>query len=272
VSTRIAGIVLFTLLISLSCSTDSGPQQGTPAFYWSAAKETFAAADYGKTVEHLEKILATENEYTARARPWLLIITSGMARGNMYLADGFEAGARASKTNQTAFRRSTNTYRGEAKRFSLEFVEVYDKFQKGKDEPVPLAFPFPTGSAAPVMQVTKASAGMMPQPEEMESAEKRAIGRGVLLATCDAVGAPEDTAKARELLKPGTLQIPHAAFMTAMASSLFDQSQLYGPRKIDDPDKVKIFCSRALDALKSVPETKQTKELSTKISKSMKKS
>jgi hypothetical protein len=33
---------------------------------------------------------------------------------------------------------------------------------------------------------------------------------------------------------------------------------------------VKIFCTRALDALKTVPETKQTKELSSKITKSLK--
>ncbi|HKW99139.1 MAG TPA: hypothetical protein VJN43_15475, partial [Bryobacteraceae bacterium] len=67
------------------------------------------------------------------------------------------------------------------------------------------------------------------------------------------------------------LTVPRSEFILSMAGTLFDESQLYSMRKLDDPEKLKIFCNRALDALKSVPETKQTKELSTKISKSLKK-
>jgi hypothetical protein len=188
----------------------------------------------------------------------------------MDLADSFDAGGRANKNSPTEFRRRTITYRGEANRLSLEFVEVFDKFQKGKDDPVPIAFPFPSGSAAPVMQLTKAAGGVMLTPAELDPAEKHAIERAVLLATCSAAGAPDDPAKAEELLKPGTFQVPRAAFVTSMASTLFDESQLYGLRKISDPEKAKIFCNRALDALKTIPETKQTKDLTTKIAKSLK--
>src|SRR5579863_8028115 len=260
------GTLFFTCLILISCSGDGGPQEGTPAYYWAAAKETFGVADYVKTVQHLEKLTASDNEYTARARPWLLVMTSGMARGYIDLSDSFDAGARANKTNPTDFRRRTNTYRGEAKQLSLEFVEVFDTFQKGKDDPVPIAFPLPSGSAAPVGSLARAAGGMMLQPTEIDSAEKSAVVRGVLLASCAAAGAPDDTAKGEQLLKPGTLTVPRAAFVTAMANTLFEESQLYSQRKIDDPDKMKIFCSRALDALKTVPETKETKELSSKIS------
>jgi hypothetical protein len=262
-------VLLFCCLL-ISCSDGNAPKEGTPAFYWAAAQETFAAKDYVKTVKHLENASATDNEFTAKARPWLLVMTSGMARGYTDLADSFDAGAMSNKNSPTAFRRQTNTYRGEANRLSLEFVEVFDKFQKGKDDPIPMAFPFPSGSAAPVPALNKVGAGIMPAATEIESAEKRAVERGVLLAVCSAVGAPDDPAKARELLKPGTFQVPRAAFVTAMANRLFDQSQLYSSRKMDDPQKAKIFCNRALDALKTVPETKQTKDLSSKIAKSLK--
>jgi hypothetical protein len=264
------GILLFTCFVLISCSGDNAPQQGTLAFYWAAAKETFAAKDYVKTVQHLERLTATDNEYTARARPWLLVMASGMSRGYMDLADSFEAGSRANKNNPTEFRRRTNAYRANANRLALEFVEVFDKFQKGKDDPVPIAMGFPTGNINPVVQLTKASAGAMLHPAELEPAEKRAIERGVLLAACDAAGAHEDPAKTQELLKPGTLQVPRAAFVTAMASALFDEAQLYGAQKLDDSGKRTIFCTRALDALKTVPETKQTKDLSLKITKSLK--
>ena len=264
------GILLLSCFLLSACSGGNAPQPGTPAFYWAAAKETFAATDYVKTVANLEELNATDNEFSARARPWLLMMTSGMARGYMDLADSFEAGAQANKSSPTEFRRRTNTYRGEANRLALEFVQVFDKFQKGKDDPVPIAFPLPTGSAMPVMQLTKAGAGMMLQPAEFDSAEKRAIERGVLLAACQAAGAPEDPAKTQELLKAGAHQVPRATFMTTMAGTLYDESQLYTLRKIGDPEKMKIFCNRALEALKTVPETKQTKELSSKITKSLK--
>src|SRR5215472_8569304 len=81
-------------VILISCSGESGPQPGTPAFYWAAAKQTYAAGDYAKTTDNLDRVVATENEFTPKARPWLLVLTSGMARGYMELADRFESGAR----------------------------------------------------------------------------------------------------------------------------------------------------------------------------------
>jgi hypothetical protein len=264
------GMLVLSCFVLISCAGSSGPEPGTPAFYWAAAKDTLATKDYVKTVEHLEKLTATDNEYTARARPWLLVMTSGMAKGYMDLAENFDAGARANKADPTDFRRHTNTYREQADHLAVEFVEVFGKFEQGKDDPVPIAYPFPTGSAAPVMELTKAATGITLTPTEVDSAEKRAIDRDVLLEACAAAGAPDDVAKAGELLKAGTLQVPRAAFVTTMAGTLFDESKLYGPRGLDNPDRVKIFCNRALDALKTVPETKETKDLSTKIAKSLK--
>jgi hypothetical protein len=59
-------IALATAGLNSSCSSSSGPEPGTPAYFWAAAKETFAANDYVKTSEHLDKLLASENDYTAR--------------------------------------------------------------------------------------------------------------------------------------------------------------------------------------------------------------
>ena len=61
-----------TLIVLLAaCSSGpSAPEKGTPAFYWNAAKETYAAADYNKTLEHLGNLLKTDNEFKAPALPW----------------------------------------------------------------------------------------------------------------------------------------------------------------------------------------------------------
>ena len=99
-----------------SCSSDTGPKAGTPAFYWSVAKDTYRAGDYVKTTEHLDKIVATENEFKSRALPWLLVLTSGMARGYADLADGFDAGVRAKKGDPGGFRKHMANYRSQAGR------------------------------------------------------------------------------------------------------------------------------------------------------------
>jgi hypothetical protein len=240
-------------LILFSCSSSDAPQPGTPAFYWSAAKETFAAGDYQKTIEHLDHF------------------TSGMAHGYMDLADAFEAGGRANHTQTTAFHRLVNDYRGSASRLSLQFAETFGNFQS-KDDSVPLAFPFPTGSPTEVALLTRVSNGAMPPASEVESAQKRTIERAVLLATCRAEGAPGDPAKAQDLLKSGAAKVPRATFVQAMATALFEQAQLYGHNKMDDPDKMKIFCSRAQDALKLLPASKESDELNKKIQAALKKS
>ena len=100
--------------------------------------------------------------------------------------------------------------------------------------------------------------------------QKRALDRGVLLAACRAAGAPEDPAKAQELFKNPPVKISRAAIITAMANDLFEQSQLYAPRKLNDPEKLRILCVRAQDALKTVPESKETKELNSKIQAALK--
>src|SRR5690242_7901304 len=113
-------------LALLSCSSaSSGPEKGTPAFYWAAARQTYAAGDYVKTVENLDSIVSTENEYTARARPWLLLLTSGMARGYMEEADYYEAGARINKADPTTFRKQVSQSRAAANRLALRFADTF---------------------------------------------------------------------------------------------------------------------------------------------------
>lgn len=268
---RTAARALVSLnLLALACSTDSTPQKGTPAFYWSAANEAFAVGDYGKTIDHLDKLVSADNEYTAKALPWYLIMNAGLSRGYMNLADSYETGARINKSDPSSFRRHMSTYRGAARRYSLSFADNFGRFQNSKSETIPLAFGSPTGSPAPIPALTKVSNGMLPAMSEMEEAQKRAVERAVLLEICRASGAPDDLAKTREILKGGNAQVPRAVFVTAAANWLFDQSQLFTPMKLDDPEKMKIFCDRARDALKTVPATQQTKELNVKIDSALK--
>ena len=64
----IALSIVGLLAAGTSCSSGpQPPQPGSPAFFWAAAKETYRAGDFLKTSENLQRILVTDNEYTARA-------------------------------------------------------------------------------------------------------------------------------------------------------------------------------------------------------------
>jgi len=265
------GALLSVNLALFSCSSSNAPEPGTPAFYWAAARDTYNAGDYQKTLEHLGNILSTQNDYVARAQPWMLVLSSGMAHGYMDLADAFDAGSHATHAQVAAFHRQVNTYRGNANTLALQFADTFSKFQ-GKDEYVTLAFPYPTGSPTEVVLLSKVSSGALLPEAEIDTAQKRAIERAVLLETCRAAGAKDDPAKALDMLKPGDAKVPRATFIQAMAAALFEKSQLYARNKMDDPDKVKIFCTRAQDALKMTPASRDSEDLDKKIQAALKKS
>ena len=263
-------LVAITVLISCS-SAPAGPAKGTPAFYWQAAKETFAAGDTVKTLEHLDKLIAEENEYTAKALPWSLVLTSGLAAGYTELADSYELGGRVNKSDPSAFRRPMLNYRSMAGRLSLQFADTFTKFDKLKGDTVELAFGYPPGTAAPAPGLNRIAKGMVMPAADQENTEKRTLERNVLLAACRAAGAPDDSAKAEPILKAPDAKVARATFATAMASALYDASQLYTSRKLDDPTKVQIFAERAQAAIKTAPESKETKELNKKIGDVLKK-
>src|SRR5215470_9621986 len=102
---RTVSLCLAALLLTIgtlgltSCSGTASTKLGTPEFYWSAAKETYAAGDYTKTLDHLDHLIQNQNEHAARAVPWSLVLTSGVAAGYMEIAGDYAAGARASKSN-----------------------------------------------------------------------------------------------------------------------------------------------------------------------------
>jgi hypothetical protein len=259
------------ILILSSCSSaPAGPSQGTPAYYWQAAKETYAAGDYLKTLDHLDRILAGQNEFRARALPWSMVLTSGMAGGYAEMAEHFSIGARVNKADPGSFRRQVSDCRAFANRLGLQFAETFAKMDP-KDESIPLAFGFPRGTAAPAPVMTKVANGILLTPDELGTAQKRSIERGVIRAACRAAGAPDDSARTEAILKEPDAKVPRATFVVAMAQTLYDQSQLYTRDRLDDPQKMELFCQRAQDALKSVPESKESKDLSAKIQSTLKK-
>ncbi len=245
-SVRIAGLVALLALFGLSSCSDGGRVRvGTADFYWSAARETYLAGDYGKTADHLERLIDNDNQYTARAIPWYLVVTSGVASGYMELADRYAAGARINKADALAFRRKAADYRTIASRLALRFAQNVDRIGQVPLGSMPLAFPLPNGNPADAALLAQIARGIELTPADAQTAESLAIQHSVLMTACLAAGAPNDVAKTEEILgrpKPATSR---AVFGKAIARMLESQSQLYTRDKLDEPVKLASLHERA---------------------------
>ena len=263
--------VISAFVILSSCSSEpAGPKIGTPAFFWGAAKETFAAGDYSKTLDHLDNLLGAENEYTARALPWYLVLSSGTTNGYIEMAEAYDSGAHANRNDPAPFQKQRNDYRKAGGQMALRFAERYGGLAKLTGD-VALVFGFPRGSAGEIAPLTKVYRGMMPLPADIEAIQTRTIEKNVLQMACEAAGAPNDSAKAQAVLSAPDAKVPMATFQLAMAGALQKSADLYSRDKLDDPRKLQNLCEFAQNALKGVPESKASKELTAKIQNTLKK-
>lgn len=262
-------LVLFGALVLLSCA--SGPAPNTPPWYWDAALDTYRSGDYSKAVEHLSEIAAPGGEFADRAQPFRLVLAAGIAGGYVDLAEAYEAGARMNQKAATDFRRRMNIYRSQANRRAVSFAEYFAAYRKaGPGDNIPIAFSYPSGSPLPVAELTKAGQGIVLSDTELATAERRAIARAILMSACRAVGAEEDTAKAQQIFSGQNVTVPKATFLLAMAKELNRLADLYGPAKMNEPDKLKAFNEQALETVKALPESLETKKLVEKIEKTLK--
>jgi hypothetical protein len=241
----LSGGILAASLGLISCSTAPSRAEGPSAEIWSAAAKAYSAGDYANAADHLERLIGDNNPYTARAIPWYLVVTSGMARGYMDLADRYAAGARFNKAQALTLRLRATKYRSMASEFALRFAQQSDRLSEIPLGSVPLAFAFPRGNLAAPALFSRIGSGIDITPAEQETAETLAVDRGVLMAVCFATGAPNDVAKSREILTQGSRVNSRAAFGDAIAQMLESEAGLFQRDALNEPDKAAILRERA---------------------------
>ena len=250
-------------LAQTSCSTGSEKAKpGTPAFYWQAARETFVKRDYLKTTEHLRRVIRTENEFSLRAQPWRLVVANGLARTYIELANDFEMGAKANIDAPFPLLKTMASYRTTAETRALEFAETFLQWKKSPNDPeILLDFPFPSVPTTDTPLRQKIQGGSLPSEGALPALEQRLMDLYVAEAAAAAVGAPGDLAKGRTLFQAGSAKVPREVFTLAMATAIYDQAQLFTREKMNKSDRLHLFCEQGLEALKSIPETTETKKL-----------
>lgn len=262
------------LLASLvSCGGGGGKaslQPGTPEFNWAGARQAWQSGDYTRTTEYLSRLTSSENEFRSRATAWLMVVSSGLTLGHMEFAEAYDAGAKANKDKAIDFRKQASAARAQAKAMSLQSVEAMHYFgDKAKDPKVSFEFAFPTGSLGDIPGLLKVMTGSMPLPADVESSRRTALQKGVVKSVCRAVGAA-DLAKALEIFKQTPVEVPRETFLLGMAEAMNDQAALFGPKQLDEPQRLKMLATEALEMVQQLPASKQTKDLEAKIQKTLK--
>lgn len=268
-------VLLITLGFGLAIGCSSGPprpQPGSAAFLWAEAKQSYRIGDLLKTDNTLLELTGTDNAYATDARVWQLIVSAGLTQGFSELADAYESGSRHDVANPLRFRNQADRMRSFAATAALEFAQaVHDFAGNDQDETVKLAFEFPAGSAVPPEGLLKISYGLWPRDSDRESVETAMLQRGILQAVSTAVGRAGDPAGALATFQTAGVRVPRQLFIHGMAGLLYEESDLFGARRMDRPDRFILMCRAAREALRSIPQSDETNELAMQIEETLKK-
>lgn len=271
-SLALGAAAAFLLLTSCS-SGPSAAQPGTPAFYHGAAIETWKSGDYLKTLDNLANLTGSDNEFTEKARPWAIVTAAGIARGYTDLADAYDLGMKNNRAAASDMRRQISAYRAGANSAIMQLAETWQKFAAvNKQQPVQYVFAWPpAGNPSTPSQLALIQKGNPAGLSQGALVETAMLQRGVVLTTARSTGSGEDTAKAQALFQNATPSIADADFETGMAQCMFDLAAVYGPMKLDLPNRRDMLYNFALDAAKRHPDKKDATALADKIQKAMKK-
>ena len=224
-----------------------------------------------KTDSTLRELARGSSEYAGKARVWHLVVSAGLAQGFSELADAYEAGADMNLTSPLRFWQQATLLRSMAASAALEFTQaVHETVDCDKEGNVHFAFVDLAGSAAQPAGLREISVGIwLPDPER-ESLENAMLQRGVLLAVSRAVGSPNDPAKAQPVFQTTDVKVPHEAFIFQMAKLMYEESELFGSKSIDRPNRQATMCGEAREALRSLPPNDDTQDFAEQIDKTLK--
>jgi hypothetical protein len=270
-----ATLSIFSLTL-LSCSSSTNApapaRPGTPQFTWGVARQAYQVGDYDKAASSLSQLAGSENPYKEKAAPWALLLSASVAKGNMDLAEQYQAGAKANRNQSGGFRKEISILKNAAGAAALQSAEIIHKYLEGKiPDSIPLGFGDPGGSLEPPTEIGKMLKGIYPPDAERENIRKAMIIRAMLRMTCKVTDAGEDAGKARQLLAQADPSVPKGTYFLTIAGALNDISEVYSSKNLDDPNRQAVVLREALEALKLAPQNKASKDLTAKINATLKK-
>jgi len=267
-TTRFLPPIAAASLILVACSSGPPPiKPGSPAFFWAVARESYRTGDLLKTQSTLLELSQGDNEFAARAGIWHLVVSAGVMKGLGDLADAYQAG---SEITPGRFRQEAAALHGMAASAALEFTQAVYEEHGERHASVKFAFGFPPGSDARPPALDMIAKGTWLSDDGREALQRAALQRAVILAASAVVGNAEDPAKARGVFTAPETQVARETFFFGLAKLLYEGSDLFGPKRLDRPERQMIMCRGAIETLRLIPETDATKALAADVQAAVK--
>ncbi len=226
----------------------AAPKGGSPEWHWDNAGFYYDRGEFAKMSAELDNVASRETPLKERARVWRAALLMGLSRGYMEVGDAYRAAIEESPKLRPNYEAPLQQINREARQFAIELTESLGDLDKawGTDDVI-CQFPFPPDSATvpPVMEGIRE--GQDVSAEQVATASKRTVLRGIVLAATEFCGFGEGvefvkTAQAAFEAGPITISNDDARFATAKI--LLDVSLIFSRKRLDDPKIRKAVIDR----------------------------
>ena len=131
--------------------------------YWKQVNREYESRDYIDTLNYLDDLLRTENDFTARAGAFKVTILGGMARAALEIEEACAEGIyRVAQWDSRPYKTCIDQFRWRARTRTLGLIDALTDFEKATaaTDTVSLDFPLPeaTDRRSPLIGRTKAGA------------------------------------------------------------------------------------------------------------------
>ena len=241
--------------------------------FWGQVNREYESRDYRDTLNYLNDVLQSENDYNARASALKVVILGGMTRSGLAIEAACDKGtARVPAWNQAPFKNCIEQFRWQARTRALDLIDALNEFEKVTSDSaaVPLDFPLPEGSSRRSSMLGRAEAGALPPEKAFDSAVALVVDHHIFLQVSDFVTA-DDAAAVTTMFEARPVEVPKEAFLVGIAKTLLSAAAVFDKDRLDDSAKKSATLERAKQSLQPALEGSdkalqtQAKELARQI-------
>ena len=217
----------------------AAPKGGSPEWHWENASFYYDRGDFAKMSAELDNVASRETRLKERARVWRTVLLMGLARGYMEVGDAYRAAIEESPDQRPTYEPLLQQVNREARQFAIELTESLGSLDEAwATNEVNCQFPFPPDEATVHPVMDGISQGQEISLEQVDTASKHTVLRGVVLAAAEFCGfgqGPESAEKAKTALDAGPVSVANDDARFATAKILLDVSLVFSRKRVDDP-------------------------------------
>jgi hypothetical protein len=218
---------------------------------WKQVNREYESRDYINTLNYLDDLLKTDNDYTARAAALKVVILGGMTRSALEIEDACAKGIyKVARGDFGPYKSCMERFRWQARTSTLGLMDALNELEKrtGAAATVPLDFSLPDTTSEPSPMIGRTLAGSMPAEKVFEPSVARILDRQIFLQVCDLVAAG-DAAAVKDQFESPPVTTPKEAFLVGAAKTLLAAAAVFAEDRLADPAKRSATLKRARECL-----------------------